>query len=408
MTNSDGNVEGILLIKNEATYVPFKVFSRRHITTILSLQNPFECFGLSLAINASKFILQYGDIENKNLEKATDFLISIMDMISKNYDGIGTLSDGFDIVSISENGDIFECPCLKKHDGKITINAEPSSKKVLSSFLTIQNKSETKQKQVKKLASTKTLEKIPTTIPKIVQPTDMMNIPVASHLFAVPPFQSSKCTICGKPLTAVESIFSKCSECSLKDSLQTHGIFAVPLFQNSKCSICNKPLTPVESISSKCSECSLKDSLQTHGIFDVPLFQNSKCSICNKPLTPVESISSKCSECSLKDSLQTHGIFDVPLFQSSKCTTCGKPLITITESISSKCSECSLKDSLQTHGIFDVPLFQNSKCSICNKPLTPVESISSKCSECSLKDSLQTHGIFDVPLFQRLKMHNMW
>jgi hypothetical protein len=118
------------------------------IVDIRVLRSSFECFGLSAGKTVAGVIAQDGDIENKNLANATDFLISTMDFISINFDGIGTLREGFDILSISERGDIFECSRFsKKNAGKISLTFKPSSKNILSAFTIISNKSKRKNKK---------------------------------------------------------------------------------------------------------------------------------------------------------------------------------------------------------------------------------------------------------------------
>ena len=234
MENSEP-VEGVVLIKNGSKYRAFKIFSVKLITTVTSLKSPFECFGLRAGKTIARFLSQFVDLENKNLEKATGFLVSSMDIISKNFDGIGTLNDGFDILSMSENGNVFEIPCFKKkHVGKITFKFKPSNTKILPSVPVAQNKSIRRPKKLK-LKGKKIVKKIPTSLPIIKPLTDLaksappgppsaptgLAASVISSLTAAPliTFPQPKCTKCGKLLSSMESILgSKCNECSSKET----------------------------------------------------------------------------------------------------------------------------------------------------------------------------------------------
>ena len=175
------DVEGVIMLKSGTKYQVYQVSSFGKIVDIIPLRSSFECFGLRAGKTVASVIAQNGDIENKKLAKATDFLISSMGFISTNFHGIGTLREGFDILSISERGDIFECPRFtKKNGGKISLTFKPSSKNVLNAFSITLNKSKRKRVKIKAKVK-KTKKKIATLVPTVSMPTSLIYQPHSTY-----------------------------------------------------------------------------------------------------------------------------------------------------------------------------------------------------------------------------------
>jgi len=89
-----GQIEGILLIKKGKDYEVFRIATDYQNIVVLPYDAPFACFGLGSGKTIATFFTQFIEIEKSNLRNITEFLISSLDIISKSYDGIGTLELG--------------------------------------------------------------------------------------------------------------------------------------------------------------------------------------------------------------------------------------------------------------------------------------------------------------------------
>jgi len=163
-------IEGILLIKNKINYDHFRVATDYDKTRIVKLDSPFECYGLSGAKSVADYLARFGNLENYDLEKAIDYLLAIMNSVSQNFDGISTIDEGFDILAISDLGDIYERLRFKKRrTGKLVFSFKKSKHKILPELsktsLLVKVKSKKKSKPRRKVQrKLKRLEKIPESI----------------------------------------------------------------------------------------------------------------------------------------------------------------------------------------------------------------------------------------------------
>ena len=144
---NSSQVEGILLVKNKEKYKISRIATDHQKVIILPYDAPFACFGLNSGKTIATFFSQFINIEKSTLRHTAEFLISSLDVISQNYDGIGTINNGFDVLIIKNNGDIIQnSRFINNGFGKIKFILEKSQINILDS---VSSKQIPKKKKIK-------------------------------------------------------------------------------------------------------------------------------------------------------------------------------------------------------------------------------------------------------------------
>jgi hypothetical protein len=192
-------------------------------TSLREEDEPLRCYGLGNVQDQAELLANIFELEKKPLNLAVDCLVQILNVITLRYDGVGTIHNGFDIVAISEKGDIYEKYRFQKKDlkSKITIK---NDKTILSSFektdleikpkiIKPKRKSKVKPKNIVKLEISKDS-------PELVTGFELEEMLKSKPTLMDPfTFPKPKCTECGTELDSsyLHSIYGgKCASCFSK------------------------------------------------------------------------------------------------------------------------------------------------------------------------------------------------